>query len=325
MSFAAFCKLIGLDLEPFQRKIASAASSPRTRTRGPLPRGQRQDRPAGRLRAVALDRASRARLLRRRQPRTGPHPLRVRRRLRPRARRLPELVDRHLELRWCPDPNRPARLHPPPSRPRRRRATPARPDLRLGRRRRAARPSQRSGLLGVADRAGEAARREADRHLIAGQGADSPLGRLRARALAHPSVKVRGAFTDARGPSLRMLEWCVPEDVPLIAAEREAGEPGLVDHDRPRWPRSRKPCPISRSAVSTPASGPNAKGTGSRPGRGRRASASPSSLLVSRSTSASTSAAAAPRATRPSSGSTRPATSAPQCSPARAESSMPVT
>jgi phage terminase large subunit-like protein len=46
----------------------------------------------------------------------------------------------------------------------------------------------------------------------AGQGADSPLGRLRARALAQPHVKRTGAFTDARGPGLRMLEWAVPED-----------------------------------------------------------------------------------------------------------------
>lgn len=46
----------------------------------------------------------------------------------------------------------------------------------------------------------------------AGQGADSPLGRLRARALGQPSVKVRGALTDAQGPGLRMLEWSLPED-----------------------------------------------------------------------------------------------------------------
>jgi phage terminase large subunit-like protein len=46
----------------------------------------------------------------------------------------------------------------------------------------------------------------------AGQGADSPLGRLRSRALALPSVKRRGAVTDARGPDLRFLEWACGED-----------------------------------------------------------------------------------------------------------------
>jgi phage terminase large subunit-like protein len=46
----------------------------------------------------------------------------------------------------------------------------------------------------------------------AGQGADSPLGRLRTRALAQPQVKRRGGFTDAHGPNLRMLEWSLPED-----------------------------------------------------------------------------------------------------------------
>ena len=46
----------------------------------------------------------------------------------------------------------------------------------------------------------------------AGQGADSTLGRLRTRALAEPSVKRRGAVTDARGPDLRLLEWSCGED-----------------------------------------------------------------------------------------------------------------
>jgi phage terminase large subunit-like protein len=49
----------------------------------------------------------------------------------------------------------------------------------------------------------------------AGQGADSPLGRLRARALAQPSVKRRGGFTDARGGNLRMLEWSLAEDADI--------------------------------------------------------------------------------------------------------------
>lgn len=59
----------------------------------------------------------------------------------------------------------------------------------------------------------------------AGQGQDSPLGSLRSRALALPSVKTRGAFTDCRGPSLRMLEWSVPEDVPLVPQQVKRANP----------------------------------------------------------------------------------------------------
>jgi len=49
----------------------------------------------------------------------------------------------------------------------------------------------------------------------AGQGADSLLGRLRARAFAQPDVVRRGTFTDAQGPSLRLLEWSVDEDADI--------------------------------------------------------------------------------------------------------------
>lgn len=45
----------------------------------------------------------------------------------------------------------------------------------------------------------------------AGQGTDSPLGRLRARALALPRVKRQGALTRAEGPGLAMREWAAPE------------------------------------------------------------------------------------------------------------------
>lgn len=49
----------------------------------------------------------------------------------------------------------------------------------------------------------------------AGQGADTPLDRLRARALALPNVTRRGALIDAQGPGLRMLEWSVPDDADI--------------------------------------------------------------------------------------------------------------
>lgn len=46
----------------------------------------------------------------------------------------------------------------------------------------------------------------------AGTGADSPLGTLRRRALASPDVTVTGALTTATGGSLAMLEWALAED-----------------------------------------------------------------------------------------------------------------
>jgi phage terminase large subunit-like protein len=53
----------------------------------------------------------------------------------------------------------------------------------------------------------------------AGQGADSPLGRLRTRAFAQPNVVRKGAFTDAKGPNLRLLEWSLPEDADITDAK----------------------------------------------------------------------------------------------------------
>jgi phage terminase large subunit-like protein len=47
----------------------------------------------------------------------------------------------------------------------------------------------------------------------AAESADSPLGQLRARALASPHVVKRSSsLTEAWGAGLRMLEWSVPED-----------------------------------------------------------------------------------------------------------------
>jgi phage terminase large subunit-like protein len=55
--------------------------------------------------------------------------------------------------------------------------------------------------------------------------AATPLGRLRARALAQPLVIRRGALTDARGGSLRMLEWAVPDGVEATPAKAKRANP----------------------------------------------------------------------------------------------------
>src|SRR3954453_15591281 len=52
---------------------------------------------------------------------------------------------------------------------------------------------------------------------------DSPLGRMRARALAQPTAKRTGAVVEARG-DLHWLEWSLPEDADLddLAAVKKA-------------------------------------------------------------------------------------------------------
>jgi phage terminase large subunit-like protein len=54
----------------------------------------------------------------------------------------------------------------------------------------------------------------------AGHGADSPLGKLRRRALASPTIERKGALTIAPGGTVDMLEWAVPEKLPLTTAKR---------------------------------------------------------------------------------------------------------
>jgi phage terminase large subunit-like protein len=64
----------------------------------------------------------------------------------------------------------------------------------------------------------------------AGMGAESPLGRLRARALGQADVRVRGALTDARGEGIRLLEWGVDPDTTLenYAAAKKANPLSMI-------------------------------------------------------------------------------------------------
>ena len=50
--------------------------------------------------------------------------------------------------------------------------------------------------------------------------ADSPLGRLRSRALALPEAKSRGAVVEAKGPDLHLLEWPCAEETKLTDGRR---------------------------------------------------------------------------------------------------------
>ena len=73
----------------------------------------------------------------------------------------------------------------------------------------------------------------------AGWGAESPMGRLRARCLAQPDIRTRGFLTDARGENIRMLEWMVPEHVDLgdYRAAKRANPLSLIT---PRWLREQR-------------------------------------------------------------------------------------
>ena len=215
-SFQKFCDLIGLELEGFQKKIVSAISGPQRETvvlicRGngkttllaaialyhllTVPRASVYCAAAGRKQAAILYEAAAdfARIL-----------------------NHENIVDRHLELRWCADPAKPRvferhmRVLAADSRQLHGLMRPslvivdemhAHPDDSVY-------TTLRSAMLKVSGS-----------KLVcissAGQGADSPLGRLRTRAFAQPSVVRKGAFTDAKGPNLRLLEWSLPEDADI--------------------------------------------------------------------------------------------------------------
>lgn len=210
--FEQFAPTVGLTLEPFQRRIVRAAFGAERELLVLLPRGNGK---TTLIAAVALHHlltvdgaAVYCAAASREQARI------VFEYAAAFARALghPHVVDRHLELRWCPDPRRPRvftrhlrvlsadapRLHG------------LTPSLAIVDELHA-HPNEQvylALLTALAKRPGS--------KLVtissAGQGASSPLGRLRARALALPSVKRSGALTEAVGPNLRMLEWAVPEE-----------------------------------------------------------------------------------------------------------------
>jgi phage terminase large subunit-like protein len=213
--FEPFCERVGLHLESFQKKIATAAAGTEREFVALLPRGQGK---TTLLAAIALhhlitveNAAVYCAASSREQARILYEAAAAF------ARRFEDehLVVRQLELRYCDDPDEPNvfsrhlrvlaadaprlhgltpslaiidELHAHPS-----------DDVYL---------AMRTAML----------KRTGSKLLVistAGQGADSPLGRLRGRALAQPSIRRTGALTDARGPSLRLLEWSVPEDADL--------------------------------------------------------------------------------------------------------------
>jgi phage terminase large subunit-like protein len=207
-----FARECGITLEPFQKRIVKAVAGPERETVILLPRGQGKTTLMALIAlhhlvlvenaAVYCAAASRnqATILFEAAQRF--------------ARRLDNehIVHRHLELRWCVDPDEPKRFER---------------HLRVL----AADAPKLHGLTyslaivdelqahahdDVRDALSSGLHKRPGAKLVtistAGQGADSPLGKLRTRAMGQPRVTRRGAVTDARGARLRMLEWSCSED-----------------------------------------------------------------------------------------------------------------
>jgi len=215
VEFGPFCERIGLHLEPFQRRIAKAAAGPERELVALLPRGQGKTTLLAAIALHHLVTVENAAVYCAASSREQARILFEAAALFTRTLDDPHVVVRHLELRYCDHPGEPNVF----SR-----------HLRVL----AADAPRLHGLtpsLAIVDELHThpddevylalrtATLKRPDSKLIvistAGQGADSPLGRLRARALGQPQVTRRGAFTDARGRSLRMFEWAVPEDTDI--------------------------------------------------------------------------------------------------------------
>jgi phage terminase large subunit-like protein len=214
-TFANFCVRIGLDLEPFQTLIAKAAAGPEREFVGLLPRGNGKSTLLAAIGVhhllsvenaavyVAASSREQARIIFEIAAgfvRTLDHP---------------NLIVRHHELRYCENPEIPKVF----SRHMRVLAADAprlhglTPSLCLVDELHAHASDEVYIALSTA-----AIKRPGSKLLIistAGSGPDTPLGRLRARALAAPDVRRTGARTDARGPDIRMLEWAVPENADI--------------------------------------------------------------------------------------------------------------
>lgn len=217
LRFASFCRGVGYELEPFQRKIARAAFAPERELLVLLPRGNGKttlmaalavhhlltvQRPAVYCAASSREQA---RILWESAAEFARHPSIASR-----------ITVRHLELRvgggvmrvLAADALKIHGLTPSLVLLDEYHAAPT-DDVYL---------ALRTALL---------KRRDARMAVIssAPEDAATPLGRLRARGLAQPHVTRRGALTEAHGESLRMLQWAVPYDVIATPAQALRANP----------------------------------------------------------------------------------------------------
>ena len=201
--FVRFCATVGLDLEPFQRKIARAAFGDQHELLVLLSRGNGKSRLIGALAVyhllheprpaayVAAASRDQARVVYEYAREFALHPSIAER-----------FVVRHLELRVDGGFLRVLASDAP-------KLHGLTPSLSVVDELHAFRDAS------VYEAMRTAMLKRADSRMIvistAAQGADSPLGRLRARALAQPRVRCSGSLTETAGSSIRMLEWAVPE------------------------------------------------------------------------------------------------------------------
>lgn len=225
MTVEQLAKLVGLTLEPFQRKILRAIDGPQREALVLLPRGSGKTSLLAVLALHHLLTVDRAEIYCAAASREQARVLFESASRYARTLGEPRIIDRHLELRWCEDPDKPRifdrhlrvlaadapRLHG------------LTPSLAIVDELHAHQDDSvyLALLTSLAKRPGS--------KLVtissAGQGHETPLGRLRARALGQPSVKRSGALTTARGRDLVMLEWAVPEDKPLTPKAAKAANP----------------------------------------------------------------------------------------------------
>ncbi len=212
MLFIEFCDQIGLQLEPFQKRIAKTVTGPQREALVLLPKGNGKttlmaatalwyltEKPGAKIYCAASS-IPQARILFEQAQMF--------------LRRLqhPNLVERYHEIRWCDDPEQPKVFS------RHMRVLSADANRLQG-----LEPTvcfidelhaHRDDSVYVALRTSVIKQPDAKLVTIstAGAAADSALGRLRARCLALPTVTRTGALTSAQGPSLSMLEWSLTED-----------------------------------------------------------------------------------------------------------------
>jgi phage terminase large subunit-like protein len=204
--FREMCERIGFNLEPFQRKIAKAAFGPERELLVLLPRGGGKSRLIGTLAvhhlltvenpAVYIAAAARdqARIV-------FEYSLAA-----AQALDVDELIVRHLELRVPGGYLRVLASDAP-------KLHGLTPSLAIVDELQA----HRDDTVYIAMRTSMLKRPDAQMWVLSTAGASplDPLGKLRGRAMGAPDVRTRGALTDARSPSLRMLEWRVPDEVSI--------------------------------------------------------------------------------------------------------------
>ena len=212
-----FATVCGLDLEPFQRRIVRAVARGEREVVVLLPRGN------GKTALMALialhhlvdrpGRQGRGRGLQHRSQATNLFGYAERF-----ARELgdPHVVHRHLVLRWCPEGPAREKVW---TRSLEVWASDARKLHGLTYSLAIVDELQAHADASVYVAMASALHKRPGAQLVvistAGQGADSPLGVLRSRALGQPSVTRRGAVTEAASAGLRMLAWELGDDADL--------------------------------------------------------------------------------------------------------------